>query len=133
MWPFKKPQIKPEDVSCEGMTAKYHNDWEYWSFHYDGFDFNIQGLPFNKEAFNWAREVVPIIRKIEPEIKIRVIEALDGWPCDKTKGEILQVCLNNYGRSKRFEISIAGDDSWGDFGVDVVITDGKIEEVFGGD
>jgi hypothetical protein len=43
------------------------------------------------------------------------------------------VDLDHYGKSKTIDMAFAGDDSWGDFGVNVIITDGKIVDTYGGD
>ena len=133
MWPFKKSKAAPPpDVSCGDMTARYVERLEYWEFRWDGFDFHVRGIPFNQEAFGWAREVAPVIRRLEPGIHARVQECLQE-PCDKTKAEVLFVDLDEYGESKTIDMAFTGDDSWGDFGVNVIITDGKIEDAYGGD
>ena len=58
---------------------------------------------------------------------------LQEWPCDKTKAEVLSVDLDDYAEDKTIVMAFTGDDSWGDFGVDVTITDGKIVAADGGD
>jgi hypothetical protein len=134
MWPFKKSKATPPaDISGGDMTAHYDELLEYWEFQWAGFDFHIRGIPFNQDAFGWAREVAPVIRKLEPNIHARVMECLQDWPCDKTKAEVLCVDLDDYGKSKTIDMAFAGDDSWGDYGVNVIITDGKIEDAYGGD
>jgi hypothetical protein len=106
---------------------------ECWEFELEGLEFHIRGIPFNEAAFDWAREAAPVIRRLEAEIRTRVMECLQDWPCDKTKAEILCVDLDDYGRSKTIDIAFTGDDSWGDFGVNAIITDGKIVDAYGGD
>ena len=133
MWPFKKSKATPPDVSCGDMTARYDALLEHWEFQWAGFDFHIRGIPFNQEAFHWAREVAPVIRQLEPEIHASVMECLREWPCDKTKAEVLCVDLDDYAEDKTIVVAFTGDDSWGDFGVDVTITDGKIIAADGGD
>jgi hypothetical protein len=61
------------------------------------------------------------------------MECIGDWPCDKTKAEVLSVHLDDYESSKTVDVAFAGDESWGDFGVNVIINDGKIEDVYGGD
>jgi hypothetical protein len=115
------------------MTAKYDVLLEYWEFEYGGLEFHIRGIPFNEAAFEWARRAASVIRTLDAEIRERVMECLQGWPCDKTKAEVLCVDLDEYGKSKTIDLAFTGDDSWGDFGVNVIITNGKIVDAYGGD
>jgi hypothetical protein len=62
-----------------------------------------------------------------------VVECLQGWPGDPAKAEILHVDLDEYGASKTLILSLVGDETWGDFGVEVVIAGGKIVDAYGGD
>jgi hypothetical protein len=135
MWPFGKKIISPppEDVNGDGMTAHYDVKLKHWIFHFDGVEFNLSGIPFNVAAFGWAREAAAIIRSQGSHIRSRVMECLEGWPCDEAKAEILSVDLDEYSDSKTFDIAFVGDESWGDFGVNVIIADGKIVDAYGGD
>jgi hypothetical protein len=123
----------PAPVSRGEVTAKYHEVLKSWSFSLDGVDFSIAGLPFNEAAFDWARESLPVIRKLDAEIRAQVMNYLEDSACDKTKAEMLSVDLDDYGKSKTIMIAFTGDDSWGDFGIDVTIVGGRFVEVTGGD
>ena len=131
MWPFQKKA--PPDVTRGGRTARYDPQLEYWAFECDGIEFHVKGIPFNEAAFDWARRAVEVIRSLDEDIRSRVDECLRDWPCDKSKKEILGVELDEYPESKTILVAFTGDDSWGDLGVDVTITDGKIVDVSGGD
>jgi len=135
MWPFTKKSIaaSPEDVSGEGMTAHYDVKLKHWIFQCEGIEFNLSGIPFETAAFAWARAAVAVIRSQDGEIRSRVTACLENWPCDKATAEILSVNLNDYAKSKTFNIAFVGDESWGDFGVNVFITDGRIADAYGGD
>ena len=115
------------------MTARYDVKLKRWTFHCDGIEFNVSGIPFDPAAFGWAREAAAVIRSQVSEIRSRVMECLEGWPGDKTKAQILSVDLDDYASSKTFDVAFVGDESWGDFGVNVIITDGKIVDAYGGD
>ena len=135
MWPFKKKSVVPvpEPVSAEGLTAQYDGELQRWGFQCDGIEFDLSGIPFDQRAFAWAKESSAQIRTLNEQIRARVMECLEGWPCDKTKAEILSVDLDEYAKSKTINIAFIGDESWGDFGVNVIITDGKIVDAYGGD
>jgi len=115
------------------MTARYDQQLEYWAFECGGIEFHVKGIPFNEAAFDWARQSVEVIRSLDGDMRSRVDECLGDWPCDKSKKEILGVELDEYPESKTIIVAFTGDDSWGDMGVDVTITDGKIVAVDGGD
>ncbi|MDZ4815736.1 MAG: hypothetical protein SGI71_05670 [Verrucomicrobiota bacterium] len=133
MNPFKKSKATPPaDVSCGDMTAYYDELLESWAFQWAGIEFNITGIPFNQDAFDWAREVASMIRTLDAEILARIMDCLEDWPCDKTKVEVLYVDLDDYEKSKTVDIAFTGDNSWGEFGVNVIITDGKINDAYGG-
>lgn len=115
------------------MTARYDAKLKRWIFHFDGIEFNVSGIPFNVAAFGWGREAAAAIRSQGGEIRSRVMQCLEDWPCNKAKAEILSVDLHDYANSKTFDVAFVGDESWGDFGVNVIITDGKIVDAYGGD
>ena len=135
MWPFgKKANSSPvEPITQAGLTAHYDVKLKYWTFQCDGIEFHVSQTPFNLAAFDWAREAATVIRLLDGQIRARVLECLEDWPCDKEKSEILSVDLDEYPVSKTLDISFVGDESWGDFGVTVIITDGSIVDVCGGD
>ena len=115
------------------MTARYDAKLRHWAFELDGIEFNLSSVPFDENAFEWAKQASAVIRALDGQIRARVFECLQSWPCDKTKAEILCVDLDEYGKSKTIDLAFVGDETWGDFGVNVIITDGKIVDAYGGD
>ena len=135
MWPFRKKPVlsPPEDIVLGNDRASFSTSLDQWEFEIEGMEFNLSGRDFDNRAFTWAREVAASIKQLEPEIDRQVLEVLDGWPCDISKRRLLSVCLDNFASEGQFDLAFVGDDSWGDFGVDVIIADGKIIEAYGGD
>lgn len=135
MWPFGKSKSSPvpPSVTRGDMTARYDPKLKEWSFECEGIEFGLSGVLFNEEAFNWARESVGTVRTLNDDIRNRVLSSLVGVPCNKSKARILCVNLDEYTNDKTLEVTFIGDESWGDLGIDVVITDGKIVGVYGGD
>jgi predicted butyrate kinase (DUF1464 family) len=115
------------------MTARYDTQLKEWTFQCEGTDFSVSGVRFNEEAFGWATEAVATLRSLETVVRARVVECLGDWPCDKTKAQILSVNLDEYAESKTMDVAFIGDESWGDFGVNVIIKDGQIVDAYGGD
>src|SRR5215471_4559686 len=122
MWPFgaKSRNPRPEDVAAGGMTARYDAKLKHWVFQCDRIEFNVSGIPFNQAAFEWAKEGATTIRSLETAIRGRVVECL-GNSGNPAKAEILSVDLDEYTNSKTMNVAVVGDESWGDFGVNVVI------------
>jgi hypothetical protein len=135
MWPFGKKESSPapQDVLVGEMTARYDAKLKYWIFQCDNIEFNLSGIPFDQRAFDWAKEACATIHSLEDEMRALVIQELEGWPCDKTKSEILSADLDDYAESQTMDIAFVGDESWGDFGVNVIITARRIVDVYGGD
>jgi len=135
MWPFHKQTsaLPPEDVSKDGFTARYDPKLKHWVFVHERIEFNLSGVPFDINAFEWAKEALMVLRTLDGQIRSSVIECLEGWPCDQTRAEILCVDLDEYGEGKTLDVAFVGDETWGDFGVNVIITEGKIVDAYGGD
>jgi len=135
MWPFHKQRSAPPpaEVSKDGFTARYDPKLKHWAFEHEGIEFNLSGVPFDEQAFGWAKEASTVLRTLDGQIRSRVTECLEGWPCDQAKAEILCVDLDEYGEGKTLDVAFVGDETWGDFGVNVIITEGKIVDAYGGD
>jgi hypothetical protein len=135
MWPFSKKRetIVPDDVVFEGNRARYSSTLDCWELTLDDVDFTCSGISFDTRVFGWADAALSVIRRLEEEIDKRVIKELEGWPCDVSKRELLCVALDAYTESRTLDLSYVGDDSWADFGVNVIIRDGVIEDSYGGD
>jgi len=135
MWPFSKKADKPRpaEVHCGGITAHYDTQFHKWAFRLDGTEFTFNGGQFDPVVINWARESSETIRSLDGPLRACVVEWLKEWPCDHSKVEIIAVDLSMYAESKTFDVSFSGDESWGDFGVNVIVKDGQIFDSYAGD
>ena len=135
MWPFsKKPVLPPPDDIVQGNDrAQFSTPLGHWEFEIDGTEFTLSGRTFDPQAFSWARTALADMRRLQPEIDQRVLQVLDGWPCDVATRELLSVSLDDYASEGPIDLGFVGDDSWGDFGVNVILADGKIVDAYGGD
>lgn len=135
MWPFTRKSSAPPlaNVTKDGVIARYDCQLKQWVFQTDGIEFYLSGIPFDENAIGWAKEAAAVIHTLEPTMRARVLEFLEGWPCNKSEAKILCVDLDGYGTEKTFDVAYIGDDSWGDFGVNVIIANGEIVDVCGGD
>lgn len=135
MWPFrKKPVIPPPADIVQGEDrAQFSTTLDHWGFEIDGTEFTLSGRMFDPQAFTWARTALADMRRLQPEIDQRVLRVLDGWPCDTATRELLSVSLDDYASEGQINLAFVGDDSWGDFGVNVILAGGKIVDAYGGD
>ncbi|MCH7573276.1 MAG: hypothetical protein IH891_10210, partial [Planctomycetes bacterium] len=69
----------------------------------------------------------------DAEIDRGIAKQLDGW-CEwdgkKVLDSIEVSCLLE---KDQVDVSYSGSDDWGDLGVNIIITGGRIEEVYSGD
>ena len=134
MWPFRKIVVQtPPNVISGDDRAWFSTTLNQWDFKIDGTDFTLSGREFDIRTFAWAREAISLIRRMETEIERHVLEVLDGSPFDVTTRHILSVSLDDYSSAGNLDIAYVGDDSWGDFGVNVIVANGKVIEAYGGD
>lgn len=113
--------------------AKYSTTLEEWEFELDGTEFTLSGREFDPQAFEWARTALVDMRRLLPEIDREVLKNLDGDSCDVSTRELLSVSLDDYASKGEINLAFTGDDSWGDFGVNVILAGGKIVDAYGGD
>ncbi|WP_200273637.1 hypothetical protein [Luteolibacter pohnpeiensis] len=135
MWPFRKKQVlpPPEDFISGDDRAVYSTTFDQWEFEIEGIEFTLAGREFDRRTFGWAREAITMIKRLEAEIDRHVLEELDGWPCDIATRHLLSVSMDDYTSEGHLDLAYVGDDSWGDFGVNVIVADGKVIESYGGD
>lgn len=135
MWPFRKKQAlpPPENIVLGDDRAFYSTTLDQWEFEIDATEFSLSGREFDSDAFAWAREAISSITRLDAEIDRHVLDVLDGWPCDVSTRHLLSVSLDDFASERQFNIAYVGDDSWGDFGVNVIVADGKVIEAYGGD
>lgn len=135
MWPFrKKPALPPPaDVVVGSDRATFDSKIEQWEFEIAGVQFTLSGREFNPLAFHWARTALAEIRRLETQIDKRVLDQLEEWPCNQSARKLLCVSLDDYASEGLIDLTYIGDESWGDFGVNVIAANGEIVDAYGGD
>lgn len=134
MWPFRKTQVQPPpNVRLGDDRAWFSTTLNHWDFEIDGTEFTLSGREFDSRAFAWARDAISSIRRLEAEIDKHVLDVLDGSPFNVATRHILSVSLDDYLSAGHLDIAYVGDDSWGDFGVNVIVANDKVIEAYGGD
>ena len=135
MWPFRrKPSLPPPDNIVQGGDcARFSSELDQWEFEIDGVEFTLSGRNFDENAFEWARAVLVDKCKLESEIDQHVVQVLDGWSFNASSRHLLSISLDDYGAEGYSDLAYIGDDSWGDYGVNVILGDGRIIDAYGGD
>jgi hypothetical protein len=135
MWPFRKKQIlpRPDDVISGDNRAFYSTLLKGWDFEIDGIEFSLSGREFDIRAFEWARKEMETIGRLENEIDGHVLEVLDGYPFDIEARHLFAISLDDYLSEGQLNLSFVGDDSWADFGVNVIVANGRVVGAYGGD
>jgi hypothetical protein len=133
MWPFgSKPEL-PEPIMRGDLTARCDAQRKGWIIDRDGIEFYLPGLLLDESAFDWVKEAASTVDALDAEMRARVMDCLVEWPCDKTQARISCVYLDEYPGAKTINVDFLGDESWGDLGVHVIISDGKIVNAYGED
>ena len=134
MWPFNKKEVQPSlNIISGDDRAWFSTALNHWDFEIDGIEFTLSGRSFDSRAFGWAREAISSIHCLESEIDKHVLNVLEGSSFDVATRHILSVSLDDYSSEGQLDIAYVGDDSWGDFGVNVIVANGKVIEAYGGD
>lgn len=135
MWPFRKKSVLPlpADIIHGDDRAQFSTALNHWEFEIDGTEFTLSGRTFDSQAFSWARTVLADMRRLQSEIDQRVLQNLEGWPCDVATRQLLSVSLDDYASEGQIDLAFVGDDSWGDYGVNVILAGGEIVAAYGGD
>lgn len=135
MWPFRKKPVlpPPDDVIVGNDRATYDPQTDQWEWVLEGVEFTLSGRDFDPAAFQWARTGLKDIQQLQPTLEDRVLEQLKGWPCNPATQRLLCVSLDDYASDHELDLAYVGDESWGDYGVNVILVDGNIVDVHGGD
>jgi len=99
----------------------------------EGIDFTISNRPFDREVLDWAREACVMIRQLDADIHQAVSDCIAVWNFPADGRELLNVSLDGYADNETLELGFCGDDSWGDYTLDVLITAGRVTGSSGGD
>lgn len=138
MWPFKKKQPQQEvarDITVDGVTASYCDGAEEWEFSVGDHVFTFTQRELDPAVFGWAHDALESIEPLKDAMRQSVADCLGEWTeqGDPEAADIVSIDLTEYGAGQRAVVSFAGDASWGDFGVDVVVEGDKIQDIDAGD
>ena len=135
MWPFQKASLlpKPQRWLADDVVAHYNRTLKFWSFHYRGIEFCASAPVLPDDILRRAVESLGMVRRMECELLSNAKKELRAYECNASKACVTVVDLGECDDSSSIEVSITGDETWGDLAVNVVIEEGLIIDVFATD
>ena len=116
-----------------GVTARYRPEFSHWVVTRDGLEFWFSGPSFPVAAFDWTREAGATVRALGDELRREVDTHFEELECDRTTAKIIGIDLTEYPASRTLDVAFGGDATWGDIGINVIVTDGAIVDSYAGD
>ena len=136
MWPFsRKVSDKPTPTIKVGETLiKWRKGLDWWELVIDGTSYSLTDNPvFDTQIIDELPRIRQWIKDLDAEIDKEISKQLDGWCEWDGKKEIVSIDVSCLLEENTVDVSYAGNDNWGDLGVNIVIAAGKIADVYSGD
>ena len=135
MWPFscnKRPTPVPA-IRCGDIDVTWNPTFHGWEFSVGDIAYSQHQNPvFDQSVFAKLPEVRKWLEVLDSEINEEIKKHLAGW-CDwKGQKELVGIDVSRLISRNEAEVSYAHED-WGDLGVDIVITNGRITSSDAGD
>ena len=135
MWPFsrnRKPTPVPA-MRCGDVDVIWNSDFQWWEFSSGDIDYLLAENPvFDASLLPKLPTVSAWLVDLEFQIDDEIRKHLEGW-CDwNGEKELVGIDVSWLVTKNEVDVSYAHED-WGDLGVNVVITDGKITRSCAGD
>ncbi len=136
MWPLsRKASDKPTPTIKVGETLiKWRKGLDWWELVIDGTSYSLTDNPvFDTQIIDELPRIRQWINDLDAEIDKEIAEQLDGWCEWDGKKEVVSIDVSSLLEENRIDVSYAGNDNWGDLGVNIVIVGGKVDHVYSGD
>lgn len=137
MWPFsskkKKKATSIPTIRCGKISVRWNAQLHRWQFSDGEIDYSLAGPEFDVAVLNSLVLVRRWLTGLDKEIDAEIKKHLEGW-CEWTgEKHVVTIEVLNLARKNEIDIAYAGGDNWGDLGVNIVISDGKIVNSYAGD
>lgn len=133
MWPFKIRGVDKRTpiVSLGEIVATWDEDG--WSFSDGRHDFTMyENDTFDSSIVDKLPNAKKWILNLQTEIDAIINEHVGDWGLGKDNRDIVAIDVSRLADENQIDVAY-GCDQWADYGVNVVITNGKITESYGGD
>lgn len=134
MWPFRSKKTVVPAVRVGNISARWDSQLEFWQFNDGEFSYSFCGNPeFDVAVLNKLGIVKQWLLELDQEIDVEIRKNIDGWSKWAGKKHVLVIDVSELIKKSEIDVTYEGDDEWGDLGVSIVITDGRITDSYSGD
>lgn len=135
MWPFssQKKAIPVPIVRCGDVEIHWNAD-EYWEFRIDGIIYTLFDNPvFTPSLLAQLQDVAQWLIDLDSEIDQVIQRHLEGWCEWNGEKRVDGIDVSWLAEKNEVDVCYVGNEDWGDLGINIVITDGKITSTDSGD
>ncbi|QDT03048.1 hypothetical protein K227x_14270 [Rubripirellula lacrimiformis] len=133
MWPFQNRESKKRTpcVSIGDIVATWGQDG--WSFSDGTIDFTMyENDIFDTSILHKLPDLRTWISNLQTEIDAIINEHVADWGLERDDREIVAIDVSRLATENQVDVAY-GCEQWADYGVNIVITNGRITESYGGD
>lgn len=135
MWPFRRnnKSTPVPVVRCGSIDVAWDSTYHSWKFSDGEIDYSFSDNPvFDPSVLQHLPKVSQWLEELDCKIHEEVKKYLAGW-CDwQGEKDLVDIDVSWLVARNEVDVSYAHED-WGDLGVNVVITDGRITDSYAGD
>lgn len=136
MWPFssnKKPTLGPAILIGE-ISVHWNKDFNGWEFSDGEYVYSLADQPMFDTAI---LEILAVAKEwlveLDSEIETEIEKHLQGW-CEWTgEKHVVGIDVSRLMSHQEIDVSYAGGEEWGDLGINIVITGGRVTSSYAGD
>lgn len=135
MWPFSRNKSRTPNPSVRvgEISVLWDREFDHWEFNDGQFRYSLYENPeFDVALLNELAEVKKWLIDLDEQISAAIKGHLgDRYEWNGVK-DVIGIDVSSLLTKREINVSYA-DDSWGDLGVNVIITAGKITDSYAGD
>lgn len=133
MWPFnrKNSEKKIASVSIGEIVATWSRDG--WTFSDGEYDFTMyENDNFDQLIVDKLPNARKWVAELQNEINSIIDKHVGDWGLEADDRTVVAIDVSRLADENQIDVAY-GCDQWADYGFNIVITDGKITESYGGD
>ena len=136
MWPFssKKKPLRVPVILVDEISIVWNKEFDGWEFSDGEYDYLLAHNPqFDVTVLDYLDTAKRWLTDLEREIETEIKKNLEGWCEWNGEKHVVDIDLSQLMSDKQIDVSYADGEAWGDLGVNIVITNGKITHSYAGD
>jgi len=135
MWPFSrsKKSAPVPAIRCGNVDIVWNTTFQWWEFSDGPVDYSLYDNPvFDPSLLPKLPTVAKWLEDLDSEINAKIKEQLEEWCGWKGQKDLVGIDVSWLAAKNEVDVSYAHED-WGDLGINVIITAGKITGSYAGD